>query len=70
MGKRLKTVIEWRPYPEQKPEKVEYHMTLTASWNICRMKPSVHCTRWLKEWVFDRVVAFALPEDITTVEEE
>ncbi len=64
----MRTIIDWRPYPEQKPPHSQrIYVCLESGINVARHK-------WLKgEWVAGdgpNITHFALPSDISTVEVE
>ena len=77
----LITTIKWRPYPEQAPSDAVYHPCLTRSGRIVEYRRTFsrgahgeRCRivadppRFHGESSIERIVAFCLPEDITTVE--
>ncbi len=62
---KLRTVIDWRLYPEQKPEAELMHHVISEG--------VLHVALWMDidgEWKWSRpdVTHFALPFDISTVE--
>ncbi len=69
--KKLRTVIDWKPYPEQKPPE-GLHLTRKADGEIQseRYHYAPIGSWWVDVFGKNRVTHFALPEQISTVEVE
>lgn len=61
----MKTTINWRPYPEQKPRDPGHYMTRT----LFEGAEYLRVFRWNRQrWDSLVITHFALPSDITTEE--
>ncbi len=66
----MQTVINWRPYPEQKPLRGNHFVLLDGQINMRHFNIPVVLKGepwWTEHVKGERVTHFALPEDITII---